>query len=77
MPRVALGLADGLIYHIINRGNGRRQVFHTEGDYRAFVDLMTEASDRYPVILVYAAFLKGMTSCSIRSVIFISAHSRS
>lgn len=49
MPRVARGLADGLIYHIINRGNGRQQVFHTDGDYRAFVDLMTEAGERHPV----------------------------
>jgi putative transposase len=49
MPRVARGLADGLIYHIINRGNARQQVFHTEGDYRAFVDLMAEAGGRYPV----------------------------
>lgn len=49
MPRVARGLADGLIYHIINRGNGRQLVFHAEGDYRAFVNLMVEASERYPV----------------------------
>lgn len=49
MPRVARGLADGLIYHIINRGNGRQQVFHSEGDYRAFVDLMVEAGERHPV----------------------------
>ena len=46
MPRVARGLADGLIYHIINRGNGRQQVFHTEGDYRCFVDLMAEGRER-------------------------------
>jgi len=49
MPRVARGLADGLIYHIINRGNGRQQVFHTEGDYRAFVNLMSEAVERHPL----------------------------
>jgi putative transposase len=49
MPRVARGLADGLVYHIINRGNGRQQVFHADGDYRAFADLMAEASERYPV----------------------------
>ena len=52
MPRVARGLADGLIYHIINRGNGRQQVFHTEGDYRCFVDLMVEGRERYPVKLL-------------------------
>lgn len=49
MPRVARGLADGLIYHIINRGNGNQQVFHTEGDYCAFAELMADASERYPV----------------------------
>lgn len=52
MPRVARGLADGLIYHIINRGNGRQQVFNTEGDYRCFVDLMAEGRERYPVKLL-------------------------
>jgi putative transposase len=52
MPRVVRGLANGLIYHIINRGNGRQQVFHTESDYRSFVDLMTEAGKRHPIKLL-------------------------
>jgi putative transposase len=52
MPRVARGLADGHIYHIINRGNGRQQVFHGEGDYRSFVELMEQAGERHPVGLL-------------------------
>jgi len=52
MPRVARGLADGLNYHIINRGNGSQQVFHNDGDYRAFVELMSEARERHPVKLM-------------------------
>jgi len=32
MPRIARGLADGLIYHILNRGNGRQEVFHRLND---------------------------------------------
>jgi len=52
MPRVARGLADGLNYHIINKGNGSQQVFHNDGDYRAFVDLMAEARERHPVKLM-------------------------
>lgn len=51
MPRVARGLADGLIYHIINRGNGRQEVFHKEQDYLAFVEIMKEALQRFPVRL--------------------------
>jgi len=45
MPRIARGLSDGLIYHVINRGNGKQQVFHKEGDYRAFLDLMQEGKE--------------------------------
>ena len=37
MPRSARALADNCCYHLINRGNGRQQVFHKEGDYRAFI----------------------------------------
>ena len=51
MPRVARGLADGLIYHIINRGNGRQQVFHKDQDYLAFVELLKGALQRFPVSL--------------------------
>lgn len=47
MPRISRGLADGHWYHVINRGNGRQQVFHKDGDYQAFVDLLTATRDRY------------------------------
>ena len=51
MPRVARGLADGHFYHVLNRGNGRQQVFHNDMDYQAFLDLLDEAKKRYPVTL--------------------------
>jgi hypothetical protein len=37
MPRAARAAVGGVCYHVINWGNGRRQVFHTEGGYHAFV----------------------------------------
>jgi putative transposase len=49
MPRVARGLVDGLIYHILNRGNGGQKVFHKHQDYRVFTDLMEESKARYSV----------------------------
>jgi len=51
MPRVARGLADGLIYHIINRGNGSQEVFHKDQDYQVFVELLKEAMQRFCVRL--------------------------
>ena len=54
MPRIARGLVDGYIYHVINRGNGRQRVFHKFRDYEAFVNLMIEAISMYEVkILAY------------------------
>jgi putative transposase len=34
---------------VLNRGNGRAEVFHKEGDYAAFLDLMAEANERLPL----------------------------
>ncbi len=47
MPRISRGLVDGYWYHVINRGNGRQQVFHKDGDYQAFVDLLSATRDRH------------------------------
>jgi len=54
VPRVARGLTDGAVYHVLNRGNGRQQIFHKAEDFIAFIELLGMAKDRYPVnILSY------------------------
>ena len=47
MPRIAKGFADNHIYHV--RGNGQQEVFHKDGDYAAFIDLVKKAKERNPV----------------------------
>jgi putative transposase len=37
MPRGARDAQGGYCYHVLNRGNGRRTVFHKAGDYAAFL----------------------------------------
>lgn len=49
MPRIPRGQASGYAYHVINRGNGGRVVFHGEGDYRAFLELLATAKTRFAV----------------------------
>jgi putative transposase len=48
-PRASLG---GYCYHALNRGNGRRTVFHKDGDFAAFVKLLRQAGERSPVRLL-------------------------
>ena len=43
--RTALG---GLIYHVLNRGNGRMQIFNTDSDYNAFENVIAQACERVP-----------------------------
>ena len=52
MSRAGRGLVDGFIYHVINRGNNRQEIFQKDQDYRAFVDLMKEGKGLYPVDLL-------------------------
>ena len=54
MPRGARTFADNAVYHVLNRGNGRAEVFHKPEDFAAFVRLLAEAKERYPVkVLAY------------------------
>src|SRR5208282_2942358 len=48
MPRNPRASQGGYCYHVLNRGNGRRTVFHKEGDYAAFVKLLRQAGERTP-----------------------------
>ena len=52
MPRTARASQGGYCYHVLNRGNGRRTVFHKDGDYAAFLKLLTQAAERTPVRLL-------------------------
>jgi hypothetical protein len=40
MPGISRGLADGFVYHVLNRGNGRQEVFHKDKDYDVFIGLI-------------------------------------
>jgi putative transposase len=54
MPRTARAAVGGLIYHVISRGNDRARVFHTDGDYWAFCQLIGEACVRLSMgVLAY------------------------
>src|SRR5271154_5962776 len=46
MPRTARAVEGGGIYHVLNRGNGRMQIFHKPDDYAAFVKLLLQARQR-------------------------------
>ncbi|MBP9759950.1 MAG: transposase, partial [Candidatus Pacebacteria bacterium] len=43
MPRLARVDVGGEIYHVINRANGRMQIFDTDDDYLLFEELLREA----------------------------------
>ena len=49
MPRIPRGQVAGHAYHVLNRGNGGTTVFHKDGDYMAFLDLLATAKSRFAV----------------------------
>ena len=42
----------GLCFHVLNRGNGHNAVFHKDGDYAAFLNLLVQANERVPMRLL-------------------------
>ena len=51
MPRQKRADEGGCVYHALNRGNGRQTIFHKDEDYEAFLRVLGEGLDRYPVEL--------------------------
>src|SRR3989338_1076349 len=45
MPRNARVDVGGEIYHVINRANGRMEIFHDKEDYQLFEELLRETKD--------------------------------
>ncbi len=52
MPRAVRLIEAGTIYHVLNRGNARRALFAKDADFLAFLKLLDEALERYPVDLL-------------------------
>jgi putative transposase len=46
IPRAAIG---DMVYHVLNRANGREQIFNKEKDYQAFKKILFEAKEKYPM----------------------------
>ena len=46
MARSARQTADNLVFHVLNRGNGRMPIFIKDGDFKAFVKLLEEGRRR-------------------------------
>lgn len=53
MPRPPRITPAGTVFHVVNRGNERRQLFFQDADYEAFLDLLRESKRRYP-LSIYA-----------------------
>ena len=52
MPRTRRASQGGYCYHVLNRGNARRTVFHKDGDYVSFLKLLHQAGERTPIRLL-------------------------
>lgn len=49
MGRAQRLTAGGVVYHVLNRASGRRQIFDAPEDYRAFEQILAEAHERVPM----------------------------
>ena len=52
MPRTARQAPGGIVFHVLNRGVGRRRIFEKDEDYAAFERVMGHALDAVPVRLL-------------------------
>ena len=51
MPRQKRSDEAGVIYHVLNRGNNRQPIFQKPADFEAFIRILHEGLQKYPVEL--------------------------
>ena len=51
MPRTARASRANWCYHVLNRGNGRAEVFHKDEDYAAFIRVLARTLEATPMRL--------------------------
>jgi putative transposase len=66
MPRTLRPIADGLVYHVINRGNNRQPVFLADGDYAAFLMAIADLKERKPFDLFGYCLMRNHVHLVIR-----------
>ncbi|HWE97901.1 MAG TPA: transposase [Tepidisphaeraceae bacterium] len=49
MPRIARQAPGGLVYHVLNRANGKLRLFKKDDDFLAFERVLLEAHHRTPI----------------------------
>ena len=47
VPRIARKTTGGYVYHVLNRGVARMQLFDDNGDYLAFVKVLGQGLEKY------------------------------
>lgn len=52
MPRANRQQPGGVVFHVLNRGNERRELFEDPGDYDAFLRVMAGAMRHVPIALL-------------------------
>ena len=52
MPRIARNAPGGLVYHVLNRANGRLRLFKKDEDFLAFQRVMLLAHQRTPICIL-------------------------
>ncbi len=51
MPRQPRFEIEGGLYHVITRGNDRRDIFHSEQDFQKFISLVKAQKEKLPFFL--------------------------
>jgi putative transposase len=51
MPRISRNLADNGFYHILSRGNDKKEIFRREEDYLTFLAIILKYLAKYKICI--------------------------
>jgi len=68
MPRIAGVAPGGLVYHVLNRANGRLRLFKKDEDFLAFEEVMALAHERLPIRILDWVMMSNEPANGVRAI---------
>jgi putative transposase len=63
MPRRRRVAPGGMVFHVLNRGVGRRRLFDKDADYAAFEALLEETLEKCPMRICGYGLITAKSEC--------------
>jgi putative transposase len=68
MPRIPRLIESGSYYHVLTRGNDRKRIFISRGDFLMFLKILKESRAKYPIVVSHYCIMNNHVHLLVKAM---------